>query len=186
MALSPKGKEDILIGNFIGDAIKGDPNTQLSSDIAKGVKLHRAIDQFTDQHDLNKENLKFFHSEIGKFSGIGLDIIYDHLLCKNWQMFYVMDLDPFIHKALGILYLRMNEMPPKMQGFLNMNKKFQWVENYKNLKGISLVLKQFEDHRAPQSKLSQVPLIYLQNKAEIEQNFRVFYEDLKHYVKDYY
>lgn len=186
LALTPLGNKEALVGNFIGDAIKGNSHMDLPKNVALGVKMHRKIDEFTDNHELTKQNLKLFYPEIGKYSGIALDILYDHLLCNYWEQFYSKDLDCFIEQALHILDEQEALIPLKMRRFLTLNKEFKWVHNYKNWDGIKLVLKQFNEHRAPKSNLIQAPQIFLANQKEIERNFVVFYKDLVQFCKEYY
>ena len=44
--------EDVIFGNFIGDAIKGKQYQDYSGSIQKGILLHRQIDTFTDSHPI--------------------------------------------------------------------------------------------------------------------------------------
>ncbi|GIS88192.1 MAG: hypothetical protein CM1200mP18_09020 [Gammaproteobacteria bacterium] len=38
--------EDLVIGNFIGDAVRGDQYKRLKPAVQAGVRLHREIDRF--------------------------------------------------------------------------------------------------------------------------------------------
>lgn len=40
----------VQLGNFVGDAVKGSSYKNYPPDIAKGIQLHRAIDDYTDRH----------------------------------------------------------------------------------------------------------------------------------------
>ena len=43
-------KKMCIVGNFVADAIKGNPLTRISRrNVAKGIRLHREIDHYTDQ-----------------------------------------------------------------------------------------------------------------------------------------
>ena len=42
--------EEVMIGNFIADAVKGRDYLGYSDGIVKGILLHRRIDAFTDSH----------------------------------------------------------------------------------------------------------------------------------------
>ena len=45
---------DILTGNMISDHVKGKSQYDFSPGIQKGIRLHRAIDRFTDLHPVTK------------------------------------------------------------------------------------------------------------------------------------
>ena len=50
--------EDLMIGNFIGDAIRGDQYKRLKPAVQAGVRLHREIDRFTDTHNTVRRSKK--------------------------------------------------------------------------------------------------------------------------------
>jgi acyl carrier protein phosphodiesterase len=76
-----------MIGNFIGDTVKGCKYENLQPIIRKGVLMHRAIDDFTDRHPVNAEIRKLLHPEFGKYAGVYLDMYYDHFLAAGWDNF---------------------------------------------------------------------------------------------------
>lgn len=47
--LSPGG-DLVRVGNFMADAVKGRDLSAYPDELAHGIRLHRAIDQFTDAH----------------------------------------------------------------------------------------------------------------------------------------
>ncbi len=48
--------EPIILGNFLGDFVKGRLLQQFEPSILKGIALHRNIDSFTDSHYVVKES----------------------------------------------------------------------------------------------------------------------------------
>ncbi len=54
------GDETILTGNLISDFVKGRAQYHYPPKIQKGIRLHRAIDTFTDAHPATKEAMNFF------------------------------------------------------------------------------------------------------------------------------
>jgi acyl carrier protein phosphodiesterase len=76
---------NILVGNFIADFVKKKEEALFSEEIQKGFRIHRKIDEFTDNHPsvaLGKALIRAKHS---KYAPVILDIHYDHLLYKNWD-----------------------------------------------------------------------------------------------------
>ena len=51
---------EIILGNFMADFIKGNNFQHLPEGVIKGIKLHRAIDDFTDTHEIVKKDIKIF------------------------------------------------------------------------------------------------------------------------------
>ena len=56
---------EILTGNMISDFIKGNKKLNYISGIQKGIMLHRAIDEFTDNHPATKLAKEFFRKDTG-------------------------------------------------------------------------------------------------------------------------
>jgi acyl carrier protein phosphodiesterase len=77
----------LMIGNLIGDTVKGRKYETLQPIIRKGVLMHRAIDDFTDRHPINTRIRKLLHPEFGKYAGVYLDMFYDHFLAAGWHNF---------------------------------------------------------------------------------------------------
>lgn len=77
------GNPDILTGNMISDFVKGKKKLDYPEAIQKGITLHRAIDTFTDTHDLTRQAKTFFKPVYGLYAGALVDVIYDHYLAND-------------------------------------------------------------------------------------------------------
>ena len=88
--------EEIIIGNFIGDYVKGQDFKKYSESIRKGIILHRNIDSFTDRNEIILKAKSLLKKKYGKYSGIVVDIFYVYFLTKNWHVFSRLPLDDFI------------------------------------------------------------------------------------------
>ena len=79
---------ELLIGNFIGDFIKGDPASlrhHLTPGLIAGVRLHRAIDTFTDAHPDVAAVRDLLHPRCHKYAGAAVDVFFDHFLAADFQ-----------------------------------------------------------------------------------------------------
>ena len=95
--------EDILFGNFIADAVKGNGLSRFSTDIQTGIKLHRKIDTYTDKHPQFKQTLKRIRGDFGKYAGVAADIYYDHFLARSWENYHTSHLKQFAENVYSIL-----------------------------------------------------------------------------------
>lgn len=77
----------VQLGNFVGDAVKGSSYKNYPPDIAKGIQLHRAIDDYTDRHPAVCEVVHRLQPEFGRYSGVLLDIYFDYLLASRFESF---------------------------------------------------------------------------------------------------
>ena len=95
--------DDIIIGNFIADAVKGRYIEKYNEKIRYGIKLHREIDNYTDNHPVFKQSRKRLLHKYHKFSGVIVDMYYDHFLAVNWSDYSDENLEAFVSNAYKIL-----------------------------------------------------------------------------------
>ena len=93
---------DVLLGNFVADAIKGNKLLKYRKEIQYGILLHRQIDSFTDKHELFMQSIDRVRKDFGKYSGIVIDIFYDHFLALNWKEYDDRELYVFVAYIHGI------------------------------------------------------------------------------------
>ena len=76
---------DLMLGNFIGDAVKGSPHRTLPKGVADGVMLHRWIDTTADEHELSRISRAELRPVLGRLSGVGLDLLHDYFLARHFD-----------------------------------------------------------------------------------------------------
>ncbi|HVZ26147.1 MAG TPA: hypothetical protein VG842_08840, partial [Sediminibacterium sp.] len=74
---------EILVGNMISDFVKGKKQFMYPANIQKGIRLHRAIDAFTDTHPATREAKKILEPAAGRYAAAFMDIVYDHFLAND-------------------------------------------------------------------------------------------------------
>lgn len=88
-----------FLGNFLGDFVKGSPDGLFSERTVQGIRLHRFVDSYTDQHALIKSCKPLFPKSLRRFSPIALDMFWDHCLAKHWLQFHANPLVDFCLQA---------------------------------------------------------------------------------------
>lgn len=73
-----------LIGNLIADFIKGRDLGYLPTGVERGVRQHRKVDSFTDSHPVVARSIGRISRRWGWYSGILIDMYYDHILATTW------------------------------------------------------------------------------------------------------
>ncbi len=173
------GDHDLIkIGNFMADGIHGKNLDHFPIDIQKGIILHRAIDSFTDAHPIFRQSTKRLHSNYHHFSGIIVDIFYDHFLAKNWSKYSNQNLDEYsrlFYKSLELNYDLLTEKTKKMLPYM---KEQNWLLSYQNIEGIEIVLTKMDARMKYNSNMrfsiTELNLFY----AEFETEFTTFFENL--------
>jgi acyl carrier protein phosphodiesterase len=132
--------EDVMLGNFMADGIKGRKHENYSPAIQKGILLHRFIDDYTDSHPVVLESKLLFRPKFHKLAPILVDILYDHYLAKNWLEYHKKPLQRFVADTYKTLEARWDELTPRIQHMLPYMIKYNWLYNYQFGDGIERVL----------------------------------------------
>jgi acyl carrier protein phosphodiesterase len=130
-------KPEILAGNMISDYIKGKKQFDYPPAVQKGIRLHRAIDNFTDTHAATQELKSFFRPQYRLYSGAFADVVYDHFLANDTQQFGTeTDLKKFAANTYNLLENFTGIFPPPFQKMFPYMKEYDWLYNYRYTWGI--------------------------------------------------
>lgn len=171
-------KENILIGNFIADAVKGNQYKNFPSEIQHGILLHRAIDYFTDNHPIVKKSKRRLQKRYGHYNGVIIDIFYDHFLAKNWHNYSEVELSTYVENVYSILEKNRNTLPEKMQKILTSMIKYNWLVNYASLEGMEQVLIGMNNRTNKISNMNLAIEDLKINYTKFENDFIPFFKEL--------
>ena len=90
--------ENLIIGNYIADDVKGKAYLKYSSEIQKGILLHRKIDDFTDNHNVVDNSKSLIRHHQNKFTPVVMDVFYDYFLANNWSTYSEKELLEFTNQ----------------------------------------------------------------------------------------
>jgi acyl carrier protein phosphodiesterase len=169
---------DIKLGNFFSDFIKGNKYKHFSKGIQNGIYLHRQIDSFTDAHKIVRISKRRLHERYGHFDGIIIDILYDHFLAKNWLNYSDIPLKKYENDFLILLENNFDILPETTQQALPFMQKQKWISSYASLEGIERVLNGVNKRTKYKSQMHLAIEDLKQNYKELENDFIQFFSDL--------
>lgn len=82
-------------GQLLGDRVKGRLDGAMEAEIERGIRLHRAIDGFTDRHPLTAQLRDHFAPPLRRYAGILVDIGFDYCLARSWAHYSDTALESF-------------------------------------------------------------------------------------------
>jgi len=100
----------LVAGALEGDYRKGPLNGQLAADIEDGVRLHRAVDAFTDAHPEIRHLREQFPAGLRRYAGILIDLSFDHYLSRHWSRYSEVELRTFNRGVCSILRMRRHQL----------------------------------------------------------------------------
>ncbi|MFT5102687.1 MAG: acyl carrier protein phosphodiesterase [Candidatus Latescibacterota bacterium] len=176
--------EGVTIGNFIADSIKGKTYEKYPPDIKKGILLHRAIDSYTDSHKIVRQSTKKLHKNHGHYSGVIVDILYDHYLAKNWKLYHDQPLDLYVASFYEMLKINHQILPVRIKRMMPYMISDNWLLSYATVPGISRILDQMSVRVKGKSNMNFAIIELEQYYLEFETEFMAFFEELRLYAKN--
>lgn len=173
----------IMLGNFIGDFVKGrNALEQFDPEIIRGIVLHRAIDEFTDSHPIVTVSKNRLRPKYRHYSGVIVDVFYDHFLARNWDTYHPELLPDFADKAYGVIQSHDPILPKEVKFMMPYMIKGNWLVNYARTEGIHRALSGMARRTPYESKMEQSVEDLKKNYAEFSQEFASFFPVLKKFV----
>jgi acyl carrier protein phosphodiesterase len=179
------GDNDLLkIGNFMADSIHGNKFNDYPTEIRKGILLHRSIDSFTDMHPIYRQSKHRLHEKYGHYSGVIMDILYDHFLAKNWKTYSDVRLENYADNFYLLLKENYDLLTEKAKGMLPYMIGRNWLVSYATIEGLEMILFQM-DHRTKNRVAMHESIVELkQFYLELEQEFTLFFEELRQHCRE--
>lgn len=169
---------EIAIGNFISDSVRGNKYKSFPIGIQRGILLHRNIDTFTDAHEIFRKSTKRLHEKYGHYSGVIVDIFYDHFLAKNWKLYSDQSLEEYTIKFYEVLLEKYDLLPARVQNLIPYLIKDNWLLSYATVDGISRVLKGMSKRTKFKSNMEFATEELKENYTLFENEFRSFFVEL--------
>lgn|SRR5690606_3356962 len=173
----------VAIGNFIADGIKGKDYKTYPKAVQTGILLHRAIDTYTDAHPVVRKSTKRLHENYGHYSGVIVDILYDHFLAKNWEKYATVPLPVFAERFYDTLEDNYALLPHRIKHLMPYMIADNWLVSYASTEGIAKVLegmnRRTKNVSGMHKAVEELELFY----SEFETEFSMFFDDLIAYSK---
>jgi acyl carrier protein phosphodiesterase len=168
--------DEIKIGNFIGDFVKGrNLAERYGAAIAKGVDHHREIDHFTDHHPIVQESKNRLRPKYRHYSPVIVDVFYDHFLAHKWNDYSDKLLPDFADQTYDLMEKNYSVLPDQVNFMLPYMIKGNWLVNYSKLEGI---------HRALSGMARRTP--YKSKMEEATEDLRLYYSDFENEFNQFF
>lgn len=178
--------EAVMVGNFIGDFVKGRNLTeQFGEGIARGVALHRAIDEFTDRHPVVKQSKARLWPTYRHYSAVIVDIFYDHFLAADWNTYSPEPLDAYAQRAYQLMASHHHLLPEQVKYMLGYMTRGNWLLNYAEVEGIQRALTGMSRRASFESKMEQAVQDLRLHYNEFQSDFNAFFPLLEQFAGDW-
>lgn len=172
--------EGQLVGNMIADFIKNNERGNFPPDIQEGIKLHRAIDTFTDTHPAVSEAKKIFSPLVRLYSGAFVDVAFDYYVA---HLSTETALASHSAKTYSVLWKHEEWLPENYRKMLVRMEEDDWLTKYRDDQGIRFSMQNVLNKAKYLDKNLAVFDLFINNKEELQIHFDQFYPELLSYCK---
>lgn len=176
-------RPQVLVGNMISDFIKGKKQYDYPTQVQVGIRLHRAIDAFTDAHEATAALKNFFRPAYRLYAGAFADVTYDYFLANDRAAFPdEVALFAFSQETYDLLLQEKENHDAVLSRMLPYMQQQNWLYNYRLPSGIE---KSFEGVRRRSTYIEETNtafLLFEKHRSEMQLCYDVFFPDVKKYA----
>ena len=177
--------QKIMVGNFIGDFVKGSKFENFEEEIKTGILLHRNIDAFTDQHPVVIKSKKKLRKKYRHYSGVIVDMFYDHFLAVHWSIFHPIPLEEYTHKAYQTILQYVSILPEKVTYMLPFMIKNNWLFHYAQKEGVHRALSGMAKRTSFNSGMEQAVHDLTLHYEAFQEEFLIFFPEVKAFADEW-
>ena len=171
-------RPDDLLGNLMGDFVKGPIDGQVPACYQPGVLLHRRVDSYTDGHASVCAVRRRFPPGSRRFSGIIVDLWFDHLLALRWDTLHDEPLESFAARVYDLLRERWGELPQRMQRGMAFTIRNDLLVSYRHTETVVRALDGIGRRLRRPVKLGAMAGPLVDGSLDVRREFDVFLPDL--------
>ncbi|MEQ8705893.1 MAG: ACP phosphodiesterase [Phaeodactylibacter sp.] len=178
------GKDDhLMVGNFLGDYLSNAQVSELPASVQHGVKLHRAIDSYTDQHPEVLRGVRRMYKKHSKYAPVIIDVFYDYFLSLNWSKYSDEPIQDFILDVYACLQRHHHLMPEPVHTYVPEMIADNWLETYGTHNGIAYTFRRMSRRVSRPELLSGALDTMVEHFQDLNAEFNAFFPEVIRYAK---
>jgi acyl carrier protein phosphodiesterase len=177
------------LGNLLGDWVKGAARSELNPELQRGIVCHTAIDCFTDRHPIVARSKVRITPPQRRFAGVIIDVLYDHLLIKNWDAYSDLPIDDFISEVYTS-FAAYSAIPVTTKEQIDRMIRADLLRSYRDLAGVEAALRRIS--RRLERRMNRTFTLELampdivEHYAALDRDFQTFFPELQTHITEYY
>ncbi len=172
------------VGGFIADAVKGSAYKSFPKAIADGILLHRAVDDYTDNHPAVKTAVQELRPQFGRYAGALLDIYFDYLLASHFETFSRVPLRRYTRRFYWALIRNRRYLPDSIRRFMWHFISTNRLGRYASLEGIRESVGIMARYGRMRISADEAVAWLTAHEDELWAVFRPFFEELQAVCRD--
>jgi acyl carrier protein phosphodiesterase len=183
-ALLAGDDEALQLGGMLGDFVHGQPDvTWFPPRVIAGIRLHRAIDVYTDAHPEVLEAKALLPSPYRRYAGILLDMWFDRCLARDFPRWSARPLPEFSAALRALLWRQDALLPPQLRRFRGYMEAHGLPAGYADDAVLDEALGGIGQRLSRLNPLDSALPVLLEREAELQQRFAAFFPDVRKFAQ---
>lgn len=171
-----------LMGNLLGDFIKGADLANLPEPVLLGLENHRLVDRFTDANPALPPLKAALSPMRRRFSGLISDVVFDYFLQKHWRQFSDQAIDDFVEHVYAELLVVQDLMHEPMRRVVVMLCTHNGLRANRTQQGLARTLDRLSQRIRFKNELAGAIVEVKANFAAYEEAFLQLFPELIEHV----
>ncbi|GAB4356023.1 MAG: ACP phosphodiesterase [Gammaproteobacteria bacterium] len=173
-------------GSLMGDFVKGRLNGAYPSGIERAIRIHRAVDSFTDRDQTVLRSRRRIDPAYRLMRGIMVDVFYDHFLARHWSRFSEEPLESFTQRVYAALAEHRPYFADPLALVAARMADEDWLGSYRDIAGIEAILGRMSRRLSRPNRLAEGAAELRTHYRSLEQDFFEFLPRLERYTEQLY
>lgn len=167
---------ELLVGNLMGDFVKGRLVGHFPAGIERGINLHRRIDSFAGQNRHFLRSKKRIDESFGHYRGVLVDLFFDHFLAVHWDEYSDVTFRNFLSDTFRIVRDHENFVPERLRRVTPIIFN-ELLPSYREIEGIARALQRMSTRIMRPNRLGE-------GAVELRKHYDGFYCDFCEFLPE--
>lgn len=177
--LSQNESAEARLFNLLGDRYKGNRFESLSIEAQKGIRMHRAIDHFMDNHFAVVDLRKQLSGNLPKVAGIALDIFFDYILASQWSDYHHENLGDFLDSFFQSIEQQTVFVPDAYAPWIENLQAHKYIHRYNHFESVVAISEHLHRKLNFKTEINTAPIIFSTFESRIREVFEEYITDAR-------
>ena len=185
-ALLAGDDDDLRLGGMLGDFVHGQPDpARFPPTVIDGIRLHRAIDVYTDSHAEVSAARRLLPPPYRRFGGILLDMWFDHELARGFERWSGRSLDVYSDDLRALLHRRDALLPDGLRRFRHYMDARNLPAGYADRAEIGRALQGVSARLSRANPIGTALPVLVELEQPLRAHFEAFFPQLRTFAADW-
>jgi acyl carrier protein phosphodiesterase len=175
---------ETLVGNMMGDFVKGRLDERYPPGIRRGIELHRRIDSFSAGNPCFIRSKRLIDPSFRHYRGVLVDVFYDHFLARQWEEYRGTPYGDYIRECFAVLIAHEEVLPGSLRTLLPRIFSANWLLSYPHMEGVASVLERMSKRVSRPNPLAEGIGELSLHYGQLRGDFRQFLPEISEYVRE--